>query len=177
MNSDNNQEDICKTADNTKNPEQEDMTHTYPSFVQEWQTQSHIGNIQELISANETIIKIAKVTETLKKACQESKDTTETSGLKVEKMEWESLHKVASMVMEEYTDKIEQLTTKLNKLNHQVLLWQESAFIMDSHKGVKHVSDAQDWTNLKEKYLDYKGSVLNDTINEIKDTVARLPNN
>lgn len=147
------------------------------SFVEVWQKKSFISDIQELVSANETIEYINKMTKTLTKICEESSTNCTSNNISVEKMEWEALHEVASNIMQEYTNKIDEIMAKINELNRREMLWQESAFIMDSHIGIDQVGNAQEWITLKETYLDYKRRVLNDSINEIKNTVARLPNN
>lgn len=148
------------------------------SFLKDWQSDIHISEVQELIKAHETIKHIEKMTQSIGKVFQECKgDRDNPLCLTVEKMEWETLHDVASMIIQEYTNKIDQIMVKLNDLNRKIMLWQEAAFIMDSHRGIGQVSECQDWITLKDIYLDYKHKVLNDSINEIKNTVARLPNN
>lgn len=147
------------------------------SFIEEWQKESYKSEIQELVSAKETIVYINKMTETLATLYQDSTTSNDTSNnVSVEKMEWETLHEVASNIMQEYTTKIDEIMNKLTDLNRRVMLWQESAFIMDSHRGIDQVGNVQGWIILKETYLDYKRRVLNDSVCEIKNTVARLPN-
>lgn len=146
------------------------------SFVKEWQKKSFISEIQELVSANTTIEYINKMTQTLTKICEDSNTNCTSNNISVEKMEWETLHEVASNIMQDYTTKIDEIMTKINDLNRREMLWQESAFIMDSHIGIDQVGTAQEWITLKETYLEYKRRVLNESINEIKNTVARLPN-
>lgn len=169
-------------------PKHKDMENCELSFVKEWQTDSYIANIQEVISAHETIVYINKMTQALESEYQDGSKPSGGQGenienrpvsgvLSREKLEWETLHEVASMIMQEYTTKIDHLVNKLNEVNRRIMLWQESAFIMDSHRGIDQVSSAQEWIILKENYMDYKRNVLNNSINEIKNTVARLPNN
>lgn len=180
-------ESLTNTKEHSNPPkEQEDgvaktlqVAHNLESsFLKNWQSDTHVSEVQELIKAHKTIKNIEKMTHSIRDLFQECKgDHDNSMCLTVEKMEWETLHDVASMIIQEYTSKVDQIMMKLNDLSRQIMLWQEAAFIMDSHRGIGQVSECQDWITLKEIYLDYKHKVLNDSINEIKNTVARLPNN
>lgn len=156
----------------------EDLEESQSFLLKDWQSETHVSEVQELIKAHETIKHIEKMTQSIGQVFQECKGDRDNSlCLTVEKLEWETLHDVATLIMQDYTIKIDQIMVKLNDLNRRIMLWQEAAFIMDSHRGIGQVRECEDWITLKEIYLDYKHKVLNDSINEIKNTVARLPNN
>lgn len=53
-------------------------------------------------------------------------------------------------------------------------LWQEAAFVLDSHRGALLFNRSKGWMDAKEKHLEYKRKELDRSAKVIKTTIERL---
>lgn len=134
-----------------------------------WQTEEHKKQAQVPIFQNEVLLKMRDATRLLKECKGE-----EPGSLK--RLEWDSLYDVSANVMDEYTKSVDAVLAELDQLHRNQYLWQEAAFVMDSHRGATMIGKAEEWMKLKEQHLGFKRKELDRSANVIRKTIERLTN-
>lgn len=133
----------------------------------EWQADKYRRQSQSLISENEVMLKVQEVTKLLRDSKGEEPGS-------LQKMEWDSLYDVSANVMDEYTRSVDTVLAELDQLYRKQYLWQEAAFVMDSHRGATMIGRAEEWMKFKEQHLGYKRKELEKSASVIRKTVERL---
>ncbi|CCE61717.1 hypothetical protein TPHA_0B00455 [Tetrapisispora phaffii CBS 4417] len=191
-----NDKDNEKTMENVGVQTYEEVTSSkdFTSLVKEWKSDAFKTTIQEKLNTNEILIRIKEVTELmnyendssekcLKKSKEESEaknNTNVTDGgflnSKTEKLDWDKVYAVSTNIIDNYTQEVDVILTQLDELSKKQYLWQESAFIIDAHRGVSIFNESKNWISTKEAYLDLKRSKLGSSAEIIKETIQKLTN-
>ncbi|AQZ15640.1 GMC2 (YLR445W) [Zygosaccharomyces parabailii] len=137
------------------------------NLAAEWQTDEHKEQARQEIARNEVLAKIQEATKIIKDAKQEDPGS-------LHRMEWDSVYDLSANVMDEYTKSVDGILSELNQLYRKQYLWQEAAFVKDSHRGATLIGRAEEWMRLKENHLEFKQAELASSANVIKTTIERL---
>lgn len=140
---------------------------TLKDLAAEWQTEKHKNLSRDDITQNEVLSKIQEATQIIKDCKQEDSDA-------LQRMEWDSVYDLSANVMDEYTKSVDGILSQLDQLYRKQYLWQEAAFVMDSHRGATLIGRAEEWMRLKENHLEFKRGELERSANVIKSTIERL---
>ncbi|CCD27169.1 Gmc2p NDAI_0J02770 [Naumovozyma dairenensis CBS 421] len=140
----------------------------------EWRTEKYIAKVQKETIKSEVLCKIKETTELIKSfnSCNEKQNNSK--GTVVEIFDWESLYDISSGIIDNYTSNVDSILNELDQLYRKQGVWQEAAFIMDSHRGAAAISKAEEWMTLKEDHLKHKSSELEKFAKDIGTTLERL---
>lgn len=133
----------------------------------EWQSERYKKESQKPICQNEVMLKLQEATRLLKECKGEEPGS-------LQRMEWDSLYDVSANVMDEYTRRVDAVLVEMEQLYRKQYLWQEAAFVMDSHRGATMIGRAEEWMKLKEQHLGFKRKELDRSANVIRKTIERL---
>ncbi|CAR26632.1 hypothetical protein ZYGR_0H04500 [Zygosaccharomyces rouxii] len=133
----------------------------------EWRTKEYKKQSQLPICQNEVMLKMQEATRLLKECKGEEPGT-------LQRMEWDSLYDVSANVMDEYTKNVDAVLAEMDQLYRKQYLWQEAAFVMDSHRGATMIGRAEEWMKLKEQHLGFRRKELDRSASVIRKTIERL---
>ncbi|EDO16096.1 hypothetical protein Kpol_1001p8 [Vanderwaltozyma polyspora DSM 70294] len=142
-----------------------------------WQDEEYKERVQKPVLAEDVLVRINDITEIMK---SDSEETVNSSGRNNDegdlddRMDWDQLYEVSANIMDEYTKEVDIILSNLNKLSKSQYLWQEAAFVLDSHHGAMVFNRSKDWVNAKERHLDFKRKELDQSADVIKKTIERL---
>ncbi|KAH3688116.1 hypothetical protein WICPIJ_000887 [Wickerhamomyces pijperi] len=90
--------------------------------------------------------------------------------------DWEKVLAASQSVFDEYSNEMAFVLKELEELNKQLIIWQESTFILDSEVLDAKINQLESWIQLKELYLTSKKSELNNSAELINDALKNLGN-
>lgn len=138
-------------------------------------SQEEIDQVERTVKLNDLIKKIADINSKMRETCQGKDWKLQDFTTSIEKMEWEPIYDIASDIIQDYTTRKEELKLQMDRTQRKLFLWQETAFLKDSHVCSQRLNECSEFIYDKEHFLDYKNHCLQHSVDSIRDTIDRLP--
>lgn len=156
-------------------PDNESKIEAQELDINVYISQDEIIDVQRSIATKDVLNKIKEINNKIQETRLDKEWKLQDFTTSIEKMEWEPIYDIASDIIQDYTTRKEELKLQMQQIQRKLFIWQETAFIKDSHVCSQRLNDCSEYIFDKEQFLEYKNRCLQQSVDSIRNTIERLP--